>query len=170
MRQQDRSLIFWLHTDRQVTEAWSIPQLATDLGLNDGDMIVTLPGLSDYELAGLYSQCLATIAPGLGEGFGYPIVESLACGTPVIHGQYGGGTELIPENWRVRVDALRLEGAYALRRPVYDPAIFADVALDVVGRMREFGAVMQGACRGMVAHLDWNYLWPRWMSWFKGRG
>lgn len=169
MREADSTLLFWLHTDQQVTAAWSIPQLAEDFGFNsrEGGLIVTT-ALRDEELAGLYSQCLVTIAPGLGEGFGYPIVESLACGTPVVHGEYGGGAELIPRGWRVDTWADRLEGAYALKRPVYAPADFAEAALRLVRQMREDSAVMQASCRGMVAHLDWGYLWPRWSAWLRG--
>jgi len=169
MREADPSLLFWLHTDLQVTAAWSIPQLAEDFGFNtkEGGLIVTT-NLRDEELAGLYSQCLVTIAPGLGEGFGYPIVESLACGTPVVHGEYGGGAELIPRAWQVDLWAERIEGAYALKRPVYAASSVADMALGLVKAMRENGAVMQAACRGMVAHLDWRALWPRWSSWFRG--
>lgn len=40
-------------------------------------------GLTDEELAKLYSRCALTIAPQHDELFGYVPVESLACGTPV---------------------------------------------------------------------------------------
>jgi glycosyltransferase involved in cell wall biosynthesis len=36
------------------------------------------------DLAPLYSAAIATIYPSLYEGFGFPVVESMACGTPVI--------------------------------------------------------------------------------------
>lgn len=40
--------------------------------------------VSDVELASLYRGAVALIFPSLYEGFGLPIVESMACGTPVI--------------------------------------------------------------------------------------
>jgi glycosyltransferase involved in cell wall biosynthesis len=41
-------------------------------------------GLSDAALASLYRGAEAVLFPSLYEGFGLPIVESMACGTPVI--------------------------------------------------------------------------------------
>jgi len=43
-----------------------------------------ISGISDKELARLYSESLATIAPQLWEQFGYVAAESIVCGTPVI--------------------------------------------------------------------------------------
>ncbi len=43
------------------------------------------PGL----LSGLYAQATALVFPSLGEGFGIPVVEALACGTPVIASSHG---------------------------------------------------------------------------------
>ncbi|WP_159838431.1 glycosyltransferase family 4 protein, partial [Burkholderia sp. 8Y] len=40
--------------------------------------------VSEAELASLYRGALALIFPSLYEGFGLPIVESMACGTPVV--------------------------------------------------------------------------------------
>ncbi len=43
-----------------------------------------LPVLDDEELPILYSSAQALLYPSLYEGFGLPILESMACGTPVI--------------------------------------------------------------------------------------
>ncbi len=40
--------------------------------------------VSDQDLAALYSQCLCFVYPSLWEGFGYPIVEAMKLGAPVI--------------------------------------------------------------------------------------
>ena len=41
-------------------------------------------GLGDDTLEALYSHAAALLFPSLAEGFGWPIVEALACGCPVI--------------------------------------------------------------------------------------
>jgi glycosyltransferase involved in cell wall biosynthesis len=40
--------------------------------------------ISDQELASLYSEATALIFPSMYEGFGFPILEAMACGCPVI--------------------------------------------------------------------------------------
>lgn len=50
----------------------------------ESDFIKFLPNLSDNELRVLYSAAKATIFTSLYEGFGFPLLESLACHTPVI--------------------------------------------------------------------------------------
>ena len=155
----------WLHTDRMV-RTWAIPQLIEDFGLAK-KVTVTLQ-LDDAELAACYAVCGVTIAPGLGEGFGYPIVESLACGTPVIHTEYAGGAELVPLNaWRVPTLAMRLEGTYALQRPVINPVDMANAVMRALEWKRNDHQVCQAFCRGQVAYLDWQHIWPRFRSWFK---
>jgi glycosyltransferase involved in cell wall biosynthesis len=41
-------------------------------------------GVSDAELAALYRQASAVALPSVCEGFGFPLLESIACGTPVL--------------------------------------------------------------------------------------
>ena len=153
----------WLHTDSLV-RAWSVQQLVGDFGLAK-KVSVTL-SLSDEELSACYACCGVTIAPGLGEGYGYPIVESLACGTPCVHVDYAGGAELLPLNaWRVPTVAERLEGLYALRRPVVNPVDMANAVERALDFKRQDERVCQGYCRGQVEYLDWRHLWPRWQGW-----
>ena len=155
----------WLHTDRLV-RSWSVQQLVSDFGL--AKKVTVSLSLTDAELAACYSICGVTFAPGLGEGFGYPLVESLACGTPVVHGDYGGGAELVPMNaWKVPRVAERLESVYALVRPVFRPEDCANAVMRALDWKRNDHAVCQAYCRGAVRHLGWDVLWPRWRSWFK---
>lgn len=169
MAERDPTLKFWLHTNYEVIpQAWSVHELAAQFKIP-----FTLSGpealnaaLSDEQLASMYSQCLVTMLPSTGEGFGYPIVESMACGTPVIHTDYAGGAELIPRaEWRVPCTDFRLEGQYVLQRPILDAQAFADQALAAIAWKRAEPAVMSAYCAGAVAHLGWSNLWPRWRQW-----
>lgn len=167
LQARGRRVYGWLHTDR-VVGAWSLSQLVEDCGLQK-QVTVTLGTMSDRQLACLYQRCDVTIAPGLGEGFGYPIVESLACGVPVVHGDFGGGSELVPKvEWRVPVREHRLESVYALTRPVFRAEDVANAVERALGWREEIGRDAAAAyCRGAVAHLDWEALGGRWAGWIR---
>ena len=57
-------------------------RLARDLGV--GGRVSVLPVLEDRVLAALYRRAAIVVLPSDREGFGLPVVEALACGTPVL--------------------------------------------------------------------------------------
>lgn len=159
----------WLHTDR-LTNAWDVGQLTVDFGFQRPEVCISTSGepLEDAQLAARYGACDATLAPGLGEGFGYPIVESLASGTPVVHGCYGGGVELLPRSdWLIAPVTYRLESCYAVKRPVFSPDDVAAALAAAAGWKRDHPALATAYCSGAVSHLRWEVLWPRWRAWIR---
>ena len=70
---------------------------------------VEVPGwagrVDDAELAALYRGARCLVFPSLYEGFGIPILEAMACGTPVVTSR-GGATEEVAGGAAVLVDAL----------------------------------------------------------------
>jgi glycosyltransferase involved in cell wall biosynthesis len=58
------------------------------------------------ELPDLYRGALAFVYPSLWEGFGLPILEAMACGTPVITSR-GSGTEEVAGDAALLVDPER---------------------------------------------------------------
>jgi glycosyltransferase involved in cell wall biosynthesis len=62
--------------------ASEIHRAIRDLGLED---VVVLTGhVPEEQLAGLYAQAKVLVMPSLYEGFGLPVLESMAVGTPVV--------------------------------------------------------------------------------------
>lgn len=155
----------WLQTDALTKGAWDVGELAYQFAFSRGNVLATYHELSDQQLAARYTASGVTLAPGLGEGFGYPIVESLSCGTPVVHGQYAGGTDLIADpRMLVPAEAWRVESIYVLLRPVLSPHRVGEQLLSLA--LDREGNDERGAYnRGSVAHLSWEYLWPRWRAW-----
>lgn len=158
LRRADPTLSGWLHTDREVAEAWSVPELAASYDL--GNALIVTTQLTDADLAACYARCTLTIAPGRGEGFGYPILESLACGVPVLHGDYGGGADLLPVDWRVPVHAWDIEGPYLSRRPIVAADDVVPIARAILG-----GGDYRAACIERAAAYAWPAIWPAWRAW-----
>lgn len=64
-------------------EAAAVHARAAELGV--GDRVAVLHGIDDERLAEIYRGASATVMPSTLEGFGLPALESIACGTPVLH-------------------------------------------------------------------------------------
>ena len=58
-----------------------------------GDLVSFLPYLSEQELIRTYQQAAALLFPSFAEGFGIPMLEAMATGTPVI----AAGAASLPE-------------------------------------------------------------------------
>ena len=72
----------------------------------DGTRVLGRVG--DEELASLYRGALCLAYPSLYEGFGIPVLEALACGTPVVTSR-GGATEEVAGGAAVLVDPLDVD-------------------------------------------------------------
>lgn len=155
----------WCHTDVPI-RYWNMYALAQDFGV-ENSLVVTYSGAYNSEqLSYCYSACDLTILPSLGEGFGYPLVESLACGVPVIHVNYAGGAEFVPErDWLIDMETSRLEGPWNCVRPVLDPRQWAAKIEHVLANYGN--GTHRDYCVNSISHLHWKQLWPSvWSRWF----
>lgn len=71
-----------------------IREAGGDLG-TIADIELILDPMSDAELIELYRSADAFVLPTRGEGAGMPVIEAMACGTPVIATAWGGHEELM---------------------------------------------------------------------------
>jgi glycosyltransferase involved in cell wall biosynthesis len=165
---KDRELKLWWHTDL-LERHWSIPALLHDFGLA-GVARVTMD-LSQEELSWHYVASDLTLHPGLGEGFGYPIFESLASGTPVLHGDYAGGADVLRqcEHAEMLLSPVmyRLDGLHNQIRPVFDPIEWAKRAYTFLCIEEKAQDSDREALRASIAHLSWDGLWPMFKRWFE---
>lgn len=154
----------WLHTD-VLTRYWDIGSLVADYGLV-GRVAATTQHFSDVQMAEMYSACDVTLGIGP-EGFGFPIAESLACGTPCICGSYGAQAEYAPARFQVDPTGFYYEGAFCSKRPVHDPDFWA---LKVETMKDWHKAAAHLSERSILPpSVDWNgeTLWPAWEKWFR---
>ncbi|MEO0586682.1 MAG: glycosyltransferase family 4 protein [Planctomycetota bacterium] len=97
-------------------------------------------------IAELYRSCDAWLYPSRCEGFGLPVLEAMACGTPVIGTEAGVGAEAIEPGggWLVPVeDAEAMAGAMDALAAVDDPAL---VERGVAARRAAEGYGWPAAC------------------------
>jgi glycosyltransferase involved in cell wall biosynthesis len=164
LRQVRPDVRWWVHTDA-ILRHWNLAALIEDFRLHD-IVEVTLPQLTDAEMAERYRKCSLTLAVAP-EGFGYPIFESIACGVPCLHVSYAGGASIMKtcglEQALVSPETMRLEGEHNYLRPVHSPELWVEYILDLLEQL----PLEDGMLTGRVDHLRWSKLkWP-WRRWFR---
>lgn len=110
-----------------------------DLGLSD--RVVVLGRVSDDDLATLYAHARCLALPSLYEGFGLPLLEAMASGTPVLTSRMGSMAEIVADGG-VLVDPLAVESIEAgLRKLLCDD----DLRRELGNRARERAAAYSWA-------------------------
>jgi Glycosyl transferases group 1 len=108
--------VLFLHstTTRLVPDSTYLPPVIASLGLDEASVrfenhydIVTCR-IGGLEMAQWYNALDVLLAASMGEGFGIPIVEAMACGTPVIGTRCSTMPELIPDYAGWLVDGTRV--------------------------------------------------------------
>ena len=114
----------------------SVRRTASELGVLD--KIRFLGYVPQHLMCGLYNLARVLVLPSWFEGFGLPIIEAMACGTPVAASDSsslpevaGGAALLFPA-----AEPPALENA--LRRLLGDPGLHADLRLRGLARAADF--------------------------------
>lgn len=146
-----RAVRLWIHTDA-VKREWSLLELLSAFGLLDC-ATVTTGNVDDESMAWLYSSMDLTLGIGRGEGFGYPIFESIACGTPCVTHSYGAQSDFM--HYFAPCGPLRIEGPLSLLRPTCDGQRWANYIQN--------DSVLLAV---LPDELRWKNLWPTFAEWF----
>ncbi len=126
--------------------------------LYDPQWTAGMPGVqeigyvADADIAALYSAAEALVFPSLYEGFGFPALEAMRCGTPVILSNTSSLPEVAGEA-ALQVDPLAVEAiAGAIRRVVDDPALRAQMITAGFAQAARF--TWEAAARQTLAALE----------------
>lgn len=112
-RKQSGSIIFWfkefldkvghdkatllMHTEPKDPNGQDLDAIIEHLGLNDGQVLLSVNKMPPADLAKLYNCMDCTVCASDAEGFGLSIMESLSCEVPVITTMTGGPQEQITD-------------------------------------------------------------------------
>ncbi len=102
-----KDAVLYVHSERDgVIEGIDLRNLAAACGIPDEqilwvDQYQYRLGLPDAYMAAAYSAMDVLLNPSYGEGFGIPIIEAQACGTPVIVSNFSSMPELVGAGWTV---------------------------------------------------------------------
>ncbi|KKU92420.1 MAG: mannosyltransferase B-like protein [Microgenomates group bacterium GW2011_GWA1_48_10] len=122
---------------KDLLETENIRRLIEELKIKNA---VILPGFVETsDLVGLYNLASAYIQPSLYEGFGLPVLEAMACGTPVICGRNSS----LPE----------VAGDAAIYTDVTNVAEFAHTITSVVSSPRD---KYTPKCLAQAAKFSWD--------------
>ena len=101
--------LLYLHTTKSEHGEFSgvnLPELLAFHGLSESDVIfvdqyMNHLGAPNPYMVAVYQSLDVLLSPSMGEGFGIPILEAQACGTPVIVGDWTAMSELCFAGWSI---------------------------------------------------------------------
>ena len=99
--------VLYLHTeDRGAMGGIDLHHLAQAVGLQPHqfafvDAYAYRTNIPQDLLAAVYTASDVLLAPSMGEGFGIPVIEAQACGTPAIVSNFSAQPELVGDGWLV---------------------------------------------------------------------
>lgn len=167
---KQNDVLLYMHTvpyQRHYLEGWNLMEVARAFGVHDevvfnplmGQQHAAVPERGDMEVPGLRELMGAAdlfVLPSQVEGFGLPIAESMAVGTPVVVTKYGAGWEvarkgmgvgIAPHDWEVHKSGTRYANI--------DPMDLAKEILRLKRNPRQLER-MRAAGLQAVREFDWT--------------
>jgi len=120
-------------------KGWLYDEIFTavaDAGLRE--KVVFAQNIPDEALPHVYRGSVAFVYPSLYEGFGLPVLEAMACGTPVITSNVSSLPEVVGESALLIDPTDTKQIAQAMKRVCSDPELRSDLAERGLARSSEF--------------------------------
>jgi len=116
--------LLYLHTS-PMDSGWDLPELIKEHGLTERTLlpqgVTALTGVSEKEMAQVFSAFDVCVLPSAGEGFGLPVLEAMACGVPVVATDCSALSELVRDRGElIRVRERLLVGQFRVEQALPD--------------------------------------------------
>lgn len=168
MQKHDDAYLY-IHTDPIRPNGVPLPILINALGMpteriRKPDLMGYRAGLIDEdELVRIYSASDVLLACSKGEGFGIPVIEAMACGTPAIVSDFSAQPELVGDTgWAVPV---QYEWDHNQAAFFCTPFVGAIVgALEEAYEQRDRGAACVERAKEYDTDLLFDTLWRPWLA------
>lgn len=168
-------VILHCHTGMHNPEGYDLELLAKRLGLKNV-FFINIPlnaGTPQEEMVKLYNVSNCHISASMGESFGLPVLESMACGIPQIFPNHTTGPELIGKSGLL-VDLLKMKNKqeFGFTTPLISDQYFVD-PVDMAEKMEKIYKSEQlrkkfskNAVK-FAKEFDWEKkIIPKWMDFF----
>ena len=149
--------ILYLHT--QVIGDFNMLELVRRFGVKDKTRVTeglgTDRGVPDAMLATVYNAMDVFVLPTMAEGFGLPIIEAQACGTPVLATDFSACSELLPDP----IQRLKVKETLIMRRNFEQAVVDID---DIVAKLeylythRDELRQLGERCHAFAQQFDWS--------------
>lgn len=131
------------------------PTLSVAQALGIGESIRFAGDLTDEALAALYRGAEALVYPSLYEGFGLPVIESMACGTPVITSDRTSTSEVAGADNALLIDPQDAEElAHAISQVLADSRLRERLSQRGLARVKAFSWADVAARVATALELD----------------
>lgn len=156
-----------------IDQGWRLKTLAMEYGISDKVFITDEGysrggnGVSREDLKRLYNTMDIHVNTAWGEGFGKPIVESMACGVPNFITDYSVANELLAGKGgaAIKVAAFVTEPFTHARHAYISPAHLSSLMTMAV---KSPSWVQEAGQRAKItaSRMDWKFIGPQWSALF----
>ena len=153
----------YLHTTRRPRDGVHLEALLESLGIPDNavswvDQYAQVLGLGEDYMAQVYQASDVLLAASCAEGFGLPLIESQACGTPVITTAFSAMSELTVNG--ITTEPVQLQWSPLGAWQAVPSVVAIGVALETIYRWgtKEQARHAEAGRKFVVENFDWDHV------------
>jgi glycosyltransferase involved in cell wall biosynthesis len=152
----------------KIDQGWNLDRLAIEFGIQD--KVYVTPGLTPNhgvdcrELKLIYDTMDVHVNTAWGEGFGIPILESMACGVPNIVPAYTVGPEFINASkggGLIKVGTYAVEVGSHIRRAYVD-VVHLKATMDKLSEDKALRIALGKNAKKFAANFTWDPIIKQW--------